>query len=341
MNASGPFEQSSAPLGAEERHTLDEAWTALQGSEHPQRDELLEMVARHVERSGELAAALQTFPLVFEEQTLGRRRRDLDTLVDLLEKASDADFDLFQPTRASIVRALVLARLNLWRLLRYLAEECCGETRPELHDAIDARLHACVYEKLTEELLASVCMESSIPRTLRRLATADLVSLWDDSPSEQVRAFFPLLEATWEARRRMRVSVGTLLGVSEIMRLLQAGCAPQFVEYFSRSRLSKDEGMAFQEFLIGVSSEQLISLEQLLEDTGRCSISPEEAEEALGLESRGEQGHLGVAAYHFYRERYLQAAARRIRNLPGPKHTAEEYMLLYYLENRAAGAAQG
>ena len=330
-----PYQQTSAPLGADERRTLELAWRALAASEHPQREELLDLVARHVERSGELGDALQSFPLVFEEHTLGRRRRDLDTLVDLLEKASDADFDLFQPTRASIVRALVLARLNLWRLLRYLAEEAFGEGERALQDAIDARLHACVYEKLTEELLASVCMESSVPRALRRLATADLVSLWDDSPSEQVRAFFPLLEATWEARRRMRVSVGTMLGVSEIMRLLQAGCATQFVDYFSRSRLTKDEGMAFQEFLIGVSSEQLLSLEQLLEDTGRCSLSPEEAEAALGLERRREHGHLGVAAYHFYRERYLQAAARRIRNLPGPKHTAEEYMLLYYLENRA------
>lgn len=338
MNAPGPFEQSSAPLGAEERRTLEQAWQALQESGHPQQEELLDLVARHVERSGELSSALHAFPLVFEEQTLGRRRRDLDTLVDLLEKASDADFDLFQPTRASIVRALVLARLNLWRLLRYLADECFGEDHAELQEAIDARLHACVYEKLTEELLASVCMESGVARTLRRLATADLVSLWDDSPSEQVRAFFPLLEATWEARRRLRVSVGTLLGVSEIMRLLQAGCAQEFVAYFSRTRLSKDEGMAFQEFLIGVSSEQLHSLEQLLEDTGRYSLSPEEAEEALGLEKRREQGHLGVSAYHFYRERYLQAAARRIRNLPGPKHTAEEYMLLYYLENRAAAA---
>ena len=334
-----PELSTSAPLGGEERRVLEATWQAIGASGHEQASEFLDLVGRHLNRSTVLSTALTSFPRVFDERTLGSRRRDLDTLVDLLEHASDADFDLFQPTRASIVRSVVLARLNLWRLLRYLAEEVFDEEQGELQIELDARLHYCVYEKLTEELLAAVCMQSDVDRTLRRLATADLVSLWDDDASEQVRDFFPLLEATWEARRRMRVSVGTMLGISEMMRLLQAGCPPQFVEYFSRSKLSNDEGMAFQEFLIGVSTEQLHSLEQLMEEKGRCSLSPEEAQQALGLQSRREDGHIGVHAYHFHRERYLQAAARRIRMLPGPKHTAEEYMLLYYLENRATAQA--
>ena len=45
--------------------------------------------------------------------------------------------------------------------------------------------------------------------------------------------------------------------------------------------------------------------------------------------------HESRGTYHFYRERALQAAARRLRRLPGPKHTAEEYMLLYFLETRS------
>lgn len=339
MKQPAPTLTPSSPLDTAEREVFERAWSALETVDHPQREDFLSLIGRHVGRSTALAEALQSFPRVFDEQTLGSRRRDLDTLVDLLEQASDADFDLFQPTRAAIVRALVLARLNLWRLLRYLCEEALGPDEGDLQDAVDERLHLCVYEKLTEELLASVCMQTGVDRRLRRLATSDLVSLWDDAASPEVRAFFPLLEATWDARRRMRVSVGTMLGISEMMRLLQAGCAPQFVDYFSRSKLSQDEGMAFQEFLIGVSTEQLHSLEQLMEDQGRCSLSPEEAQQALGLKSRREDGHGGVTAYHFYRERYLQAAARRIRRLPGPKHTAEEYMLLYYLENRAAAAA--
>ena len=64
------------------------------------------------------------------------------------------------------------------------------------------------------------------------------------------------------------------------------------------------------------------------------SMTPEEAEEALGLEpTQPEDSGVGVASYHFHRERHLQAAARRLRHLPGPKHTAEEYMLVYFLED--------
>jgi len=51
------------------------------------------------------------------------------------------------------------------------------------------------------------------------------------------------------------------------------------------------------------------------------------------------QGRAGaVAAYRFYRVRYLQAAARRIKSLPGPTRTAEEYMMVYYLKEGTKNA---
>ena len=36
--------------------------------------------------------------------------------------------------------------------------------------------------------------------------------------------------------------------------------------------------------------------------------------------------------YLFFVKRHLEAHARRIRNLPGPKRTAEEYVMVYFLE---------
>ena len=40
--------------------------------------------------------------------------------------------------------------------------------------------------------------------------------------------------------------------------------------------------------------------------------------------------------YLFFVKRHLEAHARQIRNLPGPKRTAEEYVMVYFLEQSCA-----
>lgn len=335
-----------SPFSEEERLTLLRARETLAQGAQPAAGEITEALARHVERVEGVAEALRAFAPVFRESSLGSRRRDLDTLVEIYAHASDADLDMILPTRALLGRALLMARMNAWRLLDYATAEAVAEThpaRPLLRREVDRWLHRCVYAKLAEEVLSAISMDRGLARPIRRAAVGHLVSIWDGQPSPEVRAFFPLLEAVWHARRQLRVNVGTMLGFSEMMMLLQAGCDPQFVQYFAQARRTDDEQQAFQEFLVGVTTEEIHSLEQLMKSTGRTSMSREEAEQALGRASSlgPVRAHPGVHAYHFYRERYLQAAARRLRSLPGPKHTAEEYMMIYFLEREARRGDRG
>ncbi|MGB0952791.1 MAG: hypothetical protein ACPG31_06180 [Planctomycetota bacterium] len=325
------------PFTERERNAMEMFWQELTDCGHQEAERYRKMCLQHVDRIHAIRNALELYPQVFEEKRLGKRHRGLGTLVELLANATDADFEMFLPTRAMLWRSLTMARLNFWRLLRYLGEEISGE-ESDLLTIIDGRVHACVYLKLMDELLTSLAMDSNIPRSVRGTAVSSLTSLWDGKPSLNVRAFFPLLRAVWDARRNILVSVGTMLGVSEIMKLLQAGCAPEFVDYFARASMSADEGLAFQEFLIGVTTEQIHDLEVLMDTTGQTALSPEQANQALGrvaesaAASQEQPTAVGVLTYQFHRERHLEAAARRLRNLPGPKHTAEEYMLLYFLE---------
>lgn len=333
----------ASPFPEEERETLQRVHDALERSGHPASAEMQRAMTRQLARIDGVAVALAAFPGVFRESTLGARKRDLDTMVELFARATDADVDMFLPTRALLGRALMLARLNAWRLLDYAIEDAldaADPARPALRREVDRWLHRCVYAVLAEEVLSAISMAAQLERPVRREAVRHLVSIWDGAPSEQVRAFFPLLEAVWNARRQLRVNLGTMLGFSEMMMLLKAGCDPQFVQYFAHARRTRDEAEAFKEFLVGVTTEQIQSLEQLLQATGRTSMTREEAAHALGKGAADSaSGHLGVRAYLIYRERYLQAAARRLRNLDGPKHTAEEYMMIYFLQSEARPAS--
>lgn len=321
-----------------EQATLLKLWDALQGSHHRERDKFIQRIADTVERTDALAKALNHYPPIFSETVLGRRRRSLDTLVDHLATATDANQELLLPTRALVGRTLLMAELNSWRQFSYICDEILdadNPTRGPLQDEIDAWLHSCIYTKCAEEVLSSISQDSGMDRSIRSKAVASLARLWENRLNYRVRDFFPLLEATWDARRRIRISVGTLLGVSEIFRLLQAGCDPEFVDYFSRPRCTEDERDAFLEFLIGVPTEEIQSLAQLMKSRDQTCMSPEEAARVLDPEGQLEgPASDAVSAYEFFRSRYLQAAARRLKDLPGPKRTAEAYVMVYYLDRR-------
>ena len=83
----------------------------------------LATITEHVARVAKVSEALRAYPPILDERVLGGQKRDMGTLVDLLAKADDSTFPLFQPTRALVGRTLVMAELNLWRLLRHI----CGE----------------------------------------------------------------------------------------------------------------------------------------------------------------------------------------------------------------------
>lgn len=320
-----------------ERQTIRDLWEEIGSADEESILQMRWFLVNNIHRVEKVAEALEVFPDVFEENTLGSRERDLSTMVNHMVQANETNYEMFVPTRALVGRTLVHAELNFWRMARFICRELGSGDAARVEDLlkrIDDWLHGCVYTLLAEELLGSISRDEHNHIELRTLAVEKLCNMWENYLHWTVRDFSPLLQATWTARRRIRVSLGTLLGVSEMMRLLQAGCDPDFVEYFARPNPTEDEGLAFREFLIGVRTEQIRSLEHFMEQEGRSSLSQEEAEEALGIQPlRPEQSHGGVKAYRFFRERHLQATARRMRDEPGPRRTAEEYIMIYFLEN--------
>jgi hypothetical protein len=329
---------SGSSFDEAERETLHQLHRTLAEQDHPLAAPLTVSLVENIARVGQLGAALHAYPPVFGERTLGGRQRGRQTLVDLLRGAEDASIELYVPTRAVVGRALVIAEMNVWRLASYLHDEVLGG-EGGLRDEIDHWLHGCVYSLLAEDILRSIAVDENMGEAIRGHAVDALCEMWESRHALGARHLFPLLAATWAARRRIRVSVGTLLGVSEIFRLLQAGGDPEFVSYFSRSRISQDEEQAFQEFLIGASVEDIHSLAQFMETSGRTSVSAEDAEVRRRLFREGGEIHECVRFYEFFRARHTAAVARRIKDLPGPKKTAEEYVMIYFLDRRHGSAA--
>ncbi len=89
-------------------------------------------------------------------------------------------------------------------------------------------------------------------------------------------------QSTRQARSRVPVTLGTLIGTKEMFALLAEGCDERFVDYLMNDDQCEEEADAFREFLFGSTTETLKKLERRMEEQGRTVIGPDE----LGAEDR-------------------------------------------------------
>lgn len=273
----------------------------------------------------QFAELLSRYPSPLQEQVLDGKRRGLDTLVDAMVQTDQASFPFRAPTQALVGRAMNMAHINFLRMLWLLAGGLPdAERAAALREQAARRLRASVHCRLVEEVLVDIVTDPQIARELRAHAVRNLAQLWGQRLTWRVNTFFPLLAATWEARQRVRVIGGTLVGNCELLQLLAEGGEPEFVELLLDQDYGEVEVAAFREFLFGTSSEELEELAQRMAREGLTSI---ELDSRVGDRARD----AGSVLFEFFRARLVKCGARRVAGLPGPRHTAEGYVMLAWL----------
>ena len=293
-------------------------------------------IERHVRQIEALGELLDLYPSLFKTQTLGgKNRRNIETLVERLANATTFTFDLMLPMRAVTGKAFLLARLNFMRmLLQVLNTELNGvEDHSPLYESVQAEISNCILARVCEELLMSVICRRDVEIETRRRAALGLTHLWEDRVHFPMREFFPVLVATWEARRRTLVTYGTLSGTAEIFDLMAKGCDPEFLDYFAGDCATEEAIEAFREFLFGLSTEELERLERHKTERNIPVITASDVTSELSPESLTviAPDDLATRLYMFFMKRHLEASARRLGDLDGPKYTAEEYVLIEFL----------
>lgn len=318
----------NTPFCEDDRLAIEGIYEWVKDSTHPEASELRDAIANQVHALEELGDIFSRYPSPISDQRLGRRARGFSTLMESLCKTTPANFEFYIPTQAILGRALDRAEANFYRLLRHVCDllEGDGLDAETMRRRATERLHVCLYTIVVEDVLTALVSDDRLDAVLRAAAVQSLVQIWDRRLTYKVSEFFPLLENTWRARQRIRVIGGTLLGTQEMFELFREGCDPRFVEYFMRPNPTKDEVEAFREFLFGTTSEDLMDLERQMAEAGLNSIQIPQNHQRSSYDA-------GTLFYEFFRSRFIQAQARRLANLPGPKRTAEGYVMMAYLNH--------
>ena len=315
----------NSPFTPDEREAIESIYNRVKECGHPEAANLKRTIQQQMACLEWLGETLAQYPSPLGEQKLGSRTRGLDTLVETLSQSNPANFDFLIPTRALLGRALDMAESNFYRLLRHVCTEVLqGESGRRCREEATRRFHVCLYTKLAEEVLSTIACDAQVEHAVREKAVVALAQIWEHRLTYRVREFFPILEATWQARQRITVTGGTLMGTQEIFELFQNGCDPEFVDYFTRPNPSEDEVEAFREFLFGTSAEELDRLQKQMSDAGISSIALDQTTPSASHDPT-------AVFYEFFHTRHLLAAARRLGNLAGPKRTAEGYVMISYL----------
>ncbi len=328
------METPTAPMALSERESaLAERIRSL--SEQASRDELVSSIEEHRVSLREVARAFARYPSPLRSQSLGVQQRDIVTLVRRLTSQNSFSIELVIPTRALIGRSMVMARLNFFRMLRHVVDQLKpdDEVRETLDQRLTDNIAECVYQKAAEEILTAIVCRSESELEVRKRAAQLLLQIWDAGPILELHEVIPALAQTWKARRRIRVAYGTMLGASEVFALLTSGCNSRFIDFLVREDCGDAQLWSFREFMFGISYEDLQQLEENNELISSETNSPV-SESRDGIWSG--TYHVGDSVeqfYQYYLKRHLNATTRSMLDLPGPKQTAEQYVLEHLLKD--------
>jgi hypothetical protein len=248
------------------------------GHGNPKQAALLRSSLGRIQR---LAGLIRDTPSIsMSWHKMGGRAFSGESLIELLCRVPDYDLDLHVPTKAAVGQGYLIAKINFFKALGYALEPL--HPPRELMLRLELELGQSIYSKLAEELFTSIVTDERAPTSVKAGAARFLSRIWDERLMIEVDDFAPLLESVWRARSKVLPLLGTLLGTHEVFQLFREACDPRFVDYFASDNLAVEQLLAFEEFLFGLSYEEIQKLRRHMQETAANVLSLEQARELLG-----------------------------------------------------------
>ncbi len=303
--------------------------TIVHGLEGLGRVQDLETIGNNRAALEELARAISLYPSILESHQLGSSCRSVESLVAALCEKAVPDMILHIPTKAILGRGYSIAKINFFIMLKYIVCEIEG-MRSHV-ETLNAMIAANVFGITAEEVYISIIEDMSTAAHIRSNAAYLLAHTWEYRLGYEVREFAPILGAVWKAREKLIPNFGTMLGFSELF-LISDNIETAWFDFLLRDRLSEEEIYALEEFIFGLTYEEIISLRAGMAERGKTSLSREEVDEFIESKHMHEYSNDDPRdLYRSFRDRKLRARYRARARLAGPQKTLEEYLMCFLL----------
>jgi hypothetical protein len=272
-----------------------------------------------------LGNAVSQYPSVRDIQLLRGEARDEADLVKSLCSFAASSHLLHIPTRVVTARGLLVAKFHAFSLLARLV----GEEK-EFYQSLRSVIFSIISTLMAEEVYFSCLDDPAFPRDIKIKLANDLISLWDNGTDLRGVRYLSALEALWTARDAAPPSFGTMDGASELIRI-SMDLENEWKDFLVRESTNNETKWALEEFLFGLSYEEILQVRSRLIRFGVTAVDYDEVRSYLGM--RPSYGMVSGtdprAIYDFYVDRRDAARFRKRISAPGPHWTLEEIYLKY------------
>ncbi|MCL2411962.1 MAG: hypothetical protein FWC97_10015 [Treponema sp.] len=231
------------------------------------------------------------------------------------------------PTKVIALRSFLVAKFHVFSLLTKLTE---GNN--EFQKQVKDLSYSVVFTLMAEDVYF-YCLEDPLFSDNTKSKLADnLIALWDSGTDQRSIHHLMALSSLWAARDSAPPSFGTMDGNTELFRIsIDMGTGTEWEDFLKEESTNDETKWALEEFLFGLSFEEIWQVRKRLKRYGVSSVSHDELRKYLSSKPvyslANIQDPSGI--YDFFMERRDVCNLRKRVSAPGPKHTLEEIYLKY------------
>lgn len=277
-----------------------------------------------------LAKAIARFPSLLEKHELVGGTRTPTSLIDsLIDHQDSGDSTLQLPSKASLGKGLLVAKMHtLSSMSKYTSHiEGCQK----LSKALSNETVFSMFSLLVEDVYLNLIRDTTQPVEFRREWALSLLLLWEHWADQTIENVAPVLQTVWTARRKLAPAFGTMMGTSELL-MISMQMDDQWIQFIKQKMNDSGVTQAMEEFLFGISYEQINILRSTLREKGISAIGRDEVSKFLGEHVKADAGLDYRDFYSLYTVRRDNARSRARLRLEGPHKTLEDYFIQFVTE---------
>lgn len=295
----------------------------------------LEILDKRLKDLKKLATAVANFPSLLQRTNLNTSVRTPGELVEsIISYQEDGDTLLHMPSKASLGKGFLVTKVHTFFSMYKLAKNVAHMDDKEAKKYYDETV-SMMFTLMAEDVYLNLMKDKTLSMDLRRQLANSLIILWEHRSDQTISDIAPVLQAVWTARRTLAPAFGTMMGTSELL-LVSIQMDSQWNQFIKQRLGDKEVSQAMEEFLFGLSYEQILRLRSILKEQGVKAIGRDEVSSYLGERVKTDVSLDYRDFYLLYTVRRDNARVRQRLHLEGPTKTLEDFFIRFVMEQNEA-----
>lgn len=285
-------------------------------------------VATRVMDLERLSVSISRYPSMHEQGVLAGQARSNDTLIETLCRIGDGERLLSLPTKAVLGQGFLVAKFHAFSAITKVATNS-GFSDKDIQELRQATLNI-MFTIMAEDVYMSLLDDPNLNPDVRRDIAESLAELWEHRLDQHVTGVAPVLDAVWTVRDKIAPNFGTMIGTSELL-LMTIALDESWQKFISRRLSREDVGQSLEEFLFGISYEDISLIRKELRTRNMSAVGRDEVADIIGHKATMSNEDPRIF-YRAYTQRRNNANARKRLQSAGPKKTIEDHYMQFIFE---------